>query len=100
MTAAAAITATRARLREIADHIRADIAGRVPVSASACEWARLNLSHRMAVLLLCGMDGELSVLARRSWQEFTPVEKSAITVELRSLHRSLDDTYALRMRLC
>lgn len=62
------------------------------------EWGNMPAAHRMAVLLLGGMDGDLGQLSRRAWPEFAPPEQDCIAVALRSLHASIGNCYALRVR--
>lgn len=96
--AAAQVPEIRANLYLVAERIRSDIEGRAQVCARSREWSAMQLTHRMAVMLLAGIDGELSDLSRRAWREFTPAERLAVQVAIRSLHEGLQNTYALRVR--
>lgn len=62
------------------------------------EWGNVPLAHRMAVLLLAGIDGDLGQLSRKAWPEFAPLERESITVAMRSLHASLSTCNALRVK--
>lgn len=99
MTAPAiCVPSIRQQLRQIADQIRAEklaLAGRCMRSI---EWGNVPLAHRMGVLLMAGVDGDLSDLSRKSWPEFNPMEQESITVAVRSLHASLHACNALRVR--
>lgn len=65
------------------------------ISAAAIEWVGLALELRMALLLLAGVDGDLSSLARRAWSEFTPGERAAVQVATRGMIRQLRGVVAL-----
>lgn len=88
----------RARLDALALDIRADIEKKRYSCARSREWALMLVEHRMAILMLAGIDGELGALARKAWVEFTPDERGAIQVAVRSLARSLEAATALRVR--
>lgn len=88
----------RARLREIASDIRADIERTRHACARSREWAMLPVEHRMALLMLAGVDGDLGALARKAWPEFTPDERVSLQVAIRSLAASLQAAAALRVR--
>ena len=62
------------------------------------EWARLIPEHRMVLLILAGLDGDLGALARRAWSEFTPGERVAVQVGLRALTLSMSQCVALNVR--
>lgn len=98
MMAAHVVQHHRQRLRDIADKIRAERAGRESLCRRAAEWLAMPAMHRMAVLLLAGIDGDLAKLSRRSWAEFTTPEKIAVQVAIRSLKTSLNSAYALSVR--
>ncbi len=99
MTGAAICVPTiRQKLRAVADQTRAEIEGRSRLCRRGMEWASVPLPHRMALLLLAGLDGDLQSLARRAWAEFTPSEQAAIQVAIRSMHDSLSKAQALQVR--
>lgn len=41
------------------------------------EWAHIGHEHRMMVMMLAGISGDLDALASRTWREFTPAERAA-----------------------
>jgi len=92
------VAAARARLYELSDEYARDASKNKHSCARSREWALLLLEHRMAVMLLAGLDGDLSGLARRAWPEFTPSEKTAVQVAIRGLHNGLGQSFALRGR--
>lgn len=59
----------------------------------------MAIEHRMAVLMLAGLDGDLSALAAKQWREFTPDEKLAIQVTIRSMYAAFSGSFALRTRV-
>lgn len=61
------------------------------------EWRRLSQESRMIFLLIAGLDGEVSDIARKGWAEFTPPEQSAIRVAIRAVKREVDSVFALAM---
>lgn len=87
----------RAHLRALADKIRSEKAGRV-MCRRAAEWLSMPIAHRMAVMMLSGVDGDLSALARRSWSEFSPPEKVAVQITVRALRKSMEGAYALSVK--
>ena len=91
-------TRERAKLYALADQYAKQISGAKHACTRSREWSILALEIRMAVMMLAGIDGDLSALARRAWQEFTPPERTAVQVAMRGLHRGLGQTMALRGR--
>lgn len=71
--------------------------GRVSDSESR-EWAALDPCHRMAMLLLAGVDGELTDLAQRAWLELPTPEREAIKVEVRAAKAAFSRLMALSSR--
>ncbi len=98
MEPAASVRAERQKLRDIADKIRADLQAKQGRCLRSMEWGNIPLPHRMAVMLMAGIDGDLGALARKGWQEFTPMEQETVAVALRSLYASLKGCNALRVR--
>lgn len=96
---AVCVRSEREKLRAVSVAMRADIEGRRQSCARSVEWAAMDPMARMAVLLLAGVDGELSQLARRAWPELTPAEKLQCQLAIRSLHAAMGKTYALRLRM-
>lgn len=54
--------------------------------------------HRMALLLLAGVDGDLARLASRKFSEFGHDEKIAVQVAIRSMFAGLHGSVSLRTR--
>lgn len=52
--------------------------------AESREWARLDHAYRVMLMLLAGLDGELSELAHRAWRELPEGERVAIKEEARN----------------
>lgn len=59
------------------------------------EWGLLHSSHRLALLLLAGVDGDISQLAQRAWRELPNAERLAIASAARTLKRSLAPLHCL-----
>lgn len=71
--------------------------GRVSDSESR-EWAGLETGHKMAMLLLAGVDGELVELASRDWRELPAPERDTIKREVRSAKAAFSRLMALSGR--
>ena len=99
MSAAICVQTERRKLTNIAADMRANLDRRQTACALSREWLTIQPMNRMAIMLLAGMDGDLSTLARKAWPEFTPNEKVACQVAIRSLYDGLRHTYALRVRV-
>ena len=67
-------------------------------SAESREWTCLASHHRMALVLLAGIDGEIEELALRDWREMPPPERDAIRRQVRALRTSLLPLRALALR--
>jgi len=65
------------------------------VNASAREWARLRPEHRMALLMLAGVEGDLGVLGERAWMEIGDAERVQIRVAARRLQKDVRPLAAL-----
>lgn len=63
------------------------------------EWARIGHEHRMMVMMLAGISGDLDVLASRAWREFTPAERDAVKSEMRAAKRTFSAVAALCSRI-
>jgi hypothetical protein len=98
MAASTGVQAARARLFQLSDEITRQISKNKQSCARSKEWAALSIEARMAVMLLAGLDGDLSDLARKSWPEFTPAEKTAVQIATRGLFRALEKTFSIRGR--
>lgn len=99
MTGAAVCVPTiRQSLRDLAAQIRADIEQKEYACARSRDWALLPQETRMAVLLLAGVDGDLSRLSAKKFGEFTPDERIAVQVSIRSLYAVLSGAVSLRAR--
>lgn len=96
--AAVCVPTTRQTLRDAANEIRANIEKQRYACARSREWAVMVPEHRMALLMLAGVDGDLGGLARKAWQEYTPGERVALQVAIRAMAASLDAAVALRVR--
>ena len=99
MSACAAVEAHKARLfgplRD--EFVQRATRGRVS-DAEALEWRRLDQGHRMALLLLAGIDGDLSVLSLREWRELPEPERQAIKDQVRHAKRAFAAVAALSGR--
>ena len=71
--------------------------GRVSDSESR-EWAGLETGHKMAMLLLAGIDGDLVELSGRAWRELPVTEREIIKVEVRSAKAAFSRLMALSSR--
>lgn len=96
--AAACSPEVRARLAELRDEIVSKVTGGRHICARSREWAALPLELRMAVLLLAGVDGEVSTLARRAWLEMPGPEREAVRGTIRGFSRALGASPALVSR--
>lgn len=63
------------------------------------EWARVGHEHRMMVMMLAGIGGDLDTLASRAWREFTPAERDAVKSEMRAAKRTFSSVAALCSRI-
>lgn len=63
------------------------------------EWAHISHEHRMMVMLLAGISGDLDALATRAWREFTPAERAAVKTEMRAAKRAFSSVAALCSRM-
>lgn len=66
--------------------------------AESLEWGRLSHWHRMALLLLAGVDGDLVALAKRRWRELPELERIAVKSEARLARDAFGRLYALAGR--
>ena len=57
------------------------------INAENAEWRAMPQRLRMALLLLCAVDGDLPTLASREFQEMTPPERARIKAEVRIMKR-------------
>lgn len=58
------------------------------ICAESQEWAKLEMGHKMALLLLSGIDGDIGDLAERDWREIPYPEQQAIRIEVRAVKRA------------
>jgi hypothetical protein len=79
------------------EFVRLSTGGRWHDAASK-EWAGVSRDHRVFIMLLAGMDGDLDVLAGRAWREFTPPEREAISAQIRSTRRAFSAVTAICSR--
>ena len=66
--------------------------------AESLEWTRLEQGHKMALLLLAGIDGDLAALSHRAWRELPEPERQAIKSEARAMKKSFGAVSALSGR--
>jgi hypothetical protein len=71
--------------------------GRVSDSESR-EWAALDTGHKMSMLLLAGVDGDLVELSNRDWRELPAPERDTIKREVRSAKAAFSRLMALSGR--
>ncbi len=79
------------------EYVQLATRGRMSDSESA-EWRKLDLGHKMAMLLLAGVDGDLVALADRDWRELPKVERDAIKAEVRAAKLAFSRVVALSGR--
>lgn len=89
----------RERLRTLRDELLVKASGGVWFDGESREWARIGHEHRMMVMMLAGIDGDLQALAVRAWREFTPAERAAVKSEMRAAKRTFSNVAALCSRL-
>lgn len=65
------------------------------IDAENSEWHALPVRIRMALLLLCGVDGDIDALANRDFQAMPPPERQAIKTEVRLAQRHFARVRAL-----
>ena len=65
------------------------------IDAENHEWHSMPVRIRMALLLLCGVDGDLDALALRDFQAMPPPERQAIKTEMRLAKRHFSGLVAL-----
>ncbi|AVS66622.1 hypothetical protein C8245_13870 [Paracidovorax avenae] len=63
--------------------------------AESREWAGLSEAHRMALLLLGGVDGDIVALANRAWLEIPDPERQEIKTQARYLREAFGRVYSL-----
>lgn len=66
--------------------------------AESREWARLSETHRMALMLLAGVDGDINALAQRTWRELPEPERLALKAEARFARTEFSRLHALTGR--
>ena len=66
--------------------------------AESREWARMAETHRMALMLLAGVDGDIGALAQRHWRELPEPERVALKAEARFARREFSRLHALTGR--
>lgn len=86
--------AVRKKLKALREDYRRS-AGRGYIDAENQEWMALPVRWRMALLLLCGIEGDLPTLASRDIQSMPPPERGAIKSELRLAKRQFARLVAL-----
>lgn len=66
--------------------------------AESREWASLAETHRMALMVLAGFDGDIGALAQRHWRELPEPERVALKAEARFARREFSKLHALTGR--
>jgi hypothetical protein len=66
--------------------------------AESREWARMAETHRMVLILLAGLDGDLGALAQRGWRELPEPERERVKAEARFARREFARLHALTGR--
>lgn len=97
--ASLSVPEARQRLRTLRDELLQKASGGVWFDGESREWARISHEHRMMVMMLAGIDGDLDALASRAWREFTPAERAAVKGEMRAAKRTFSAVAALCSRL-
>ena len=69
------------------------------VDGESREWAHVGHEHRVMVMMLAGIDGNLEALATRAWREFTPAERDAVKCQMRLAKRTFSSVAALCSRI-
>ena len=89
---------SRGRLRALRDEFVERQSGGRFSGAESKEWAALEVGHRMALLLLSGIDGDIGELSERDWREIPHVEQQAIRVEVRAAKKAFAAIVAIAGR--
>lgn len=89
----------RERLKDQRDGLLRKASLGVWFDGESREWARVGHEHRMMVMMLAGIGGDLDALASRAWREFTPAERDAVKSEMRAAKRTFSGVAALCSRL-
>lgn len=97
--ASLSVPEARERLRTLRDELLQKASGGVWMDGESREWARVSHEHRMMVMMLAGISGDLDALAARAWREFTPAERAAVKGEMRAAKRTFSAVAALCSRL-
>lgn len=97
--ASLSVPEARERLRLLRDGLLQKASGGMWMDGESREWARISHEHRMMVMMLAGISGDLDALAARAWREFTPAERAAVKAEMRAAKRTFSAVAALCSRL-
>jgi hypothetical protein len=62
---------------------------------AAQQWARLSTDFKQLMLIWSGVQGDTNAQALQRWHVFTPAEREAITLKMRTARRELDSAKAL-----
>lgn len=89
----------RERLKTQRDALLGKASAGVWFDGESREWSGISHEHRMMVMLLAGIGGDLDALATRAWREFTPPERAAIKTEMRAAKRTFSSVAALCSRM-
>ena len=85
----------RARLRMLKDDAVRRASNQTWSSAESKEWHEMPREHRMCLVLLAGIEGEIPDLAERDWRAIPPPERDGIKAQLRGLRKSLSKVCSL-----
>lgn len=89
----------RERLRTQRNELLVKASHGVWFDGESREWAGIGHEHRMMVMMLAGISGDLDALASRAWREFAPAERDAVKSEMRAAKRTFSAVAALCSRL-
>ena len=78
--------------------LRVNRCGKTVADSESLEWAKLDTGHKMAMLLLAGVDGDLVDLTKRDWRELPGPERDAIKREVRAAKNAFSRVVALSGR--
>lgn len=93
------VAEVRERLKLQRDELLRKASAGVWFDGESREWARVSHEHRVMVMMLAGIDGDLETLAHRAWREFTPAERDAVKSQMRLAKRTFSAVAALCSRI-
>lgn len=89
----------RERLKLQRDELLRKASAGVWFDGESREWARVSHEHRVMIMMLAGIDGDLETLAHRAWREFTPAERDSVKCQMRLAKRTFSAVAALCSRI-